>query len=192
MKFLLKSSKIFKLAFLFGRRTFGWHWIRFKSKQRWAWDFYEFWNCKWQSTFKSLLVSRTNELNYHIYFWGWQIQKNSKMTASPLAAAKRLQFNMDFKPIESIGLVKTMPTLVFPIFWIEESVVLPKVLVNQLKHTIFLWVLISKMEYERKICSHSSLFFFPFNFSFWIQHAENLWVFKMVLYDFRRCWQVNN
>lgn len=60
------------------------------------------------------------------------------MTGAPLRAAKRMQFNMEVKPIEMVPLMRTMPELVFPIFWVEESVDVPKEIVNQLKFTLFL------------------------------------------------------
>lgn len=60
------------------------------------------------------------------------------MTGSPLSAAKRLQFNLDVKTIPSVELMKNMPNVIFPIFWIEESVEIPKDILNQLKYSIFL------------------------------------------------------
>lgn len=60
------------------------------------------------------------------------------MTGTPLRAAKRMQFNMEVKPIESVELMKTMPDMIFPVFWVEESVDMGKDLVNQLKFSLFL------------------------------------------------------
>lgn len=60
------------------------------------------------------------------------------MTGTPLRAGKRMQFNMDLKPIESVPLMQTMPEMIFPIFWVEESVDMGKEIVNQLKYSLFL------------------------------------------------------
>lgn len=60
------------------------------------------------------------------------------MTGTPLRAAKRMQFNMEVKPIPSVELMKTMPEMLFPIFWVEESIDMGKEIVNQLKYTLFL------------------------------------------------------
>lgn len=43
------------------------------------------------------------------------------MTGSPLAAAKRLQFNLEVKPIPDVDIMATMPDLLFPLFWVEEG-----------------------------------------------------------------------
>lgn len=44
------------------------------------------------------------------------------MTGSPLAAARRLQFSLEVKPIPQVEWMKNMPEVMFPLFWIEEGV----------------------------------------------------------------------
>lgn len=53
--------------------------------------------------------------------------------------AKRLQFNLDMKPIPKIEWMRTMPKILFPLFWVEESASLDKELTDQLKNTVFLY-----------------------------------------------------
>lgn len=60
------------------------------------------------------------------------------MTGTPLMAAKRLQFNMEVKPLPDVEIMKSMPEVIFPMFWIEEGVSLGKDITNQLKYTLFL------------------------------------------------------
>lgn len=60
------------------------------------------------------------------------------MTGTPLRAAKRMQFNMDVKPIDVVPIMQTMPEMIFPVFWVEESVDMGKEIVNQLKFSLFL------------------------------------------------------
>ena len=45
---------------------------------------------------------------------------------------------MDVKPIETVELMKSMPEMIFPVFWVEESVDMGKDIVNQLKFSLFL------------------------------------------------------
>lgn len=45
-------------------------------------------------------------------------------TATPLLAAKRLQFNVFLHPIEKVKLMKTFPECLFPLFWVEEGILL--------------------------------------------------------------------
>ncbi|XP_044748496.1 sensory neuron membrane protein 1-like isoform X2 [Coccinella septempunctata] len=44
------------------------------------------------------------------------------MTGGPVWARKRLQFNMPLEPNSKIGIFKELPTVVHPIFWVEEGV----------------------------------------------------------------------
>lgn len=53
-------------------------------------------------------------------------------------AAKRLQFSMEVKPLPDVEIMKSMPEVIFPMFWIEEGVSLGKDITNQLKYTLFL------------------------------------------------------
>lgn len=57
----------------------------------------------------------------------------SQLTGTPLMAAKRLQFNLEMKPIPQIEIMKSMPDILFPLFWVEEGVLLDKEMTNQLK-----------------------------------------------------------
>lgn len=63
-----------------------------------------------------------------------------QMTGSPLSAAKRLQFNLEVKPIPQVELMKNMPDILFPLFWIEEGVNLGREFTDKMKNSLFLWV----------------------------------------------------
>lgn len=43
------------------------------------------------------------------------------MSGTPVSAAKRLQFNIDIVPIPEVESMKSMPNVVLPMFWVEES-----------------------------------------------------------------------
>nr|AWS20447.1 sensory neuron membrane protein 1 [Aphidius gifuensis] len=58
------------------------------------------------------------------------------MTGSPLSARKRLQFNMFIHPVEKFKLLKTAPTALLPLFWVEEGILLGDDIIGQLK-TLF-------------------------------------------------------
>lgn len=55
------------------------------------------------------------------------------MTATPISAHKRLQFNMQVQPIEKFKLMKNFPEVLFPLFWVEEGILLDDKFVNQVK-----------------------------------------------------------
>ncbi|XP_058061742.1 sensory neuron membrane protein 1 [Anopheles bellator] len=59
-------------------------------------------------------------------------------TGSPVSAAKRLQFSMDFGPIHGHELFDQLPQVVLPMFWAEEGASLNKTWTNQLKYQLFL------------------------------------------------------
>lgn len=61
-----------------------------------------------------------------------------QLTGTPLTFAKRLQFNLEMKPIPNIEWMKSMPNVIFPLFWAEESVCLDKEMTGHLKNTLFL------------------------------------------------------
>lgn len=61
-----------------------------------------------------------------------------QLTGVAFSAAKRLQFNMEMKPIPEIEIMKTMPDMPFPLFWLEESVVITKKDATLMKYTLFL------------------------------------------------------
>ncbi|XP_011159294.2 sensory neuron membrane protein 1 isoform X2 [Solenopsis invicta] len=55
------------------------------------------------------------------------------MTATPLRAHKRLQFNMFIKPVPKFKLMKNFPEALLPLFWVEEGILLPDEFVNKVK-----------------------------------------------------------
>lgn len=59
-----------------------------------------------------------------------------QLTGTPLSAAKRLQFNLEVKPIPQIDMMKNFPEVILPFFWVEEGIVLDKELLKPLR-TIF-------------------------------------------------------
>ncbi|CAK9811126.1 Sensory neuron membrane protein 1 [Anthophora plagiata] len=59
------------------------------------------------------------------------------MTATPISAHKRLQFNMFLHPVEKFKLMKTFPECLFPLFWVEEGILLDDQFVKKLK-TVFM------------------------------------------------------
>lgn len=63
-----------------------------------------------------------------------------QLTGTALSAAKRFQFNLDVTPLPQVEIMKNMPTLVFPMFWIEESVRLDKDMTDHMKNSMFLYV----------------------------------------------------
>ncbi|XP_034946984.1 sensory neuron membrane protein 1-like [Chelonus insularis] len=69
------------------------------------------------------------------------------ITATPLAAGKRLQFNMMIFPIEKFKLMKTFPTALLPLFWVEEGLVLGDEYVKQLKGVFKVFTIIKIMKY---------------------------------------------
>lgn len=66
---------------------------------------------------------------------------NTQLTGVPVSAAKRLQFNLNMKPIPQIEIMKNMPEILFPLCWLEESIVLEKQFLDQLK-LMYWWVLV--------------------------------------------------
>ena len=55
------------------------------------------------------------------------------MTGTPMSAAKRLQFNMFIFPIDKIKTMKTFPTALLPMFWIQEGITLGDEFLDQLR-----------------------------------------------------------
>lgn len=60
------------------------------------------------------------------------------MTGTPFAAAKRLQFNLQVKPIPEIEIMKNLPDAAIPLFWVEESVKLGPEFTDKIKNSLFL------------------------------------------------------
>lgn len=48
-------------------------------------------------------------------------------------AAKKMQFNLEVKPIPEVEWMANMPELLLPLFWIEEGVKLGKDMTKQMK-----------------------------------------------------------
>lgn len=63
-----------------------------------------------------------------------------QLTGTALSAAKRMQFNLEVKPIPQVEMMKNMPNVVLPMFWIDESVYLDKDMTDNLKNSMFLYV----------------------------------------------------
>ncbi|XP_076639657.1 sensory neuron membrane protein 1 [Colletes latitarsis] len=59
------------------------------------------------------------------------------MTATPLSAHKRLQFNMFLHSVEKFKLMKKFPECLFPLFWVEEGILLGDEFVKKLKTVFF-------------------------------------------------------
>ncbi|XP_017795434.1 PREDICTED: sensory neuron membrane protein 1-like [Habropoda laboriosa] len=59
------------------------------------------------------------------------------LTATPISAHKRLQFNMFLHPIEKFKLMKKFPECLFPLFWVEEGILLDDQFVKKVK-TVFM------------------------------------------------------
>lgn len=56
-----------------------------------------------------------------------------QLTGTPLSAAKRMQFNLEVKPIPEIEMMKNLPEVILPFFWVEESIVLDKEMLKPLR-----------------------------------------------------------
>lgn len=63
------------------------------------------------------------------------------MSGTPLSAAKRLQFNLEVKPIPQVPLMKNMREMYYPLFWVEEAANLNKTYVNMIKNSLVLYVI---------------------------------------------------
>lgn len=61
-----------------------------------------------------------------------------QLTGAPLQAYKRLQFSLEVKPIPEIEMLKNIPELYFPLFWVEEGVSLGRDMTDPIKDTLYL------------------------------------------------------
>lgn len=59
------------------------------------------------------------------------------MTGTPVSAAIRIQFNLEVKPIKDVDMMATLPELLFPMFWIEESFQMNRELTDPIKDGIY-------------------------------------------------------
>lgn len=62
-----------------------------------------------------------------------------QLTGTALSAAKRMQFSLEVKPIPQVEMMKNMPEVVLPLFWVEESIYLDKDMTDNLKNSMFLY-----------------------------------------------------
>lgn len=60
------------------------------------------------------------------------------MTGTPFAASKRLQFSLQMKPIPEIEIMKNLPDVAVPLFWVEETIKLGPELTDKIKYSLFL------------------------------------------------------
>nr|AZB52756.1 sensory neuron membrane protein 1 [Heortia vitessoides] len=74
------------------------------------------------------------------------------ISGTPLTAKQRVQFNIILLKTDKMELFKNLPGTMAPLFWIEESLVLPNSFIKMLKNMLFLpkrvvgvirWVLVS-------------------------------------------------
>lgn len=78
-----------------------------------------------------LFHERANHLNFLFFF-------SKQLTGTVVAAAKRLQFAFEMKPIPQIEIMKNLPEVIFPLFWVEEGVQLSRTFTNPLKYGLYM------------------------------------------------------
>lgn len=61
---------------------------------------------------------------------------SSKITAAPLIGAGRIQLNIEVEPVKEIPVLANLPQMIFPIIWIDESAIIPDVIINIIKYGI--------------------------------------------------------
>ncbi|XP_031830913.2 sensory neuron membrane protein 1 isoform X2 [Nomia melanderi] len=69
------------------------------------------------------------------------------MTATPLSAHKRLQFNMFLSKVEKFKLMKNFPECLFPFFWVDEGILLGDEFVKKLKVVFALLTVVKVLKY---------------------------------------------
>nr|UEN71286.1 sensory neuron membrane protein 1 [Gregopimpla kuwanae] len=73
------------------------------------------------------------------------------MTGTPMSARKRLQFNMFVFPIEKVKTMKTFPTALFPLFWVEEGVTLGDDILDQLRMVFKMLKMVGVMKWSMMV-----------------------------------------
>nr|AQN78521.1 sensory neuron membrane protein 1 [Meteorus pulchricornis] len=68
-------------------------------------------------------------------------------TGSPLSARNRLQFNMFIQNVTKFKLMKTFPSALMPLFWIEEGILLGDDILSQIKMVFTLMSVVSGMKW---------------------------------------------
>lgn len=61
-----------------------------------------------------------------------------QISGTPVEGYKRLQFSLKIEPISEFDIMSQMPSVLFPLIWVEESVQLNKTYTNLLKYQLFL------------------------------------------------------
>ncbi|XP_015438364.1 PREDICTED: sensory neuron membrane protein 1-like [Dufourea novaeangliae] len=69
------------------------------------------------------------------------------MTATPLSAHKRLQFSIFLHSVEKFKLMKKFPECLFPLFWVEEGILLGDEFVKKLKDVFKLMSIVGFLKY---------------------------------------------
>jgi hypothetical protein len=60
------------------------------------------------------------------------------MTGTPLSVENRIQFSMQFERLPNFDLMANIPEIIFPFFWIEESLHLPEKITNMMRYGLYL------------------------------------------------------
>lgn len=82
--------------------------------------------------FANVLSDRNFQfINYSDYYY-------TQTTGTLFSGARRLQFNLEFVPIEEISYMADVREMYYPMFWVEESSALNATYVNQVEKTVTL------------------------------------------------------
>lgn len=55
------------------------------------------------------------------------------MTGTPIKGYKRIQFNVPTGPIPKLRIMKSFPEALFPLFWLEDGIILGDTLLKPLR-----------------------------------------------------------
>ncbi|XP_011635608.1 sensory neuron membrane protein 1-like isoform X1 [Pogonomyrmex barbatus] len=69
------------------------------------------------------------------------------MTATPIRAHKRLQFNIFIQPVPKFKLMKNFPEALLPLFWVEEGILLDDEFVNKVKMVFKIMAVVSFLKW---------------------------------------------